>query len=202
MAASSVDDVNPLRKPGQVHLITIMDRDYLTMLSRRLATGHALEQHRDLPTGLCAERISGLDGFDLGRISSVLVAGHSLVRKTHQTVARAQLTQRRTTAEGLQSASLPVPESPDELRRLTRTYNALTQRLAQSWSQQRQFVSAVSHELQTPLTLVSGLRRVIRKAPDLEPTLAQRLRDAEEDPNMQLLNDSLDLPAVIQDTCR
>ena len=49
---------------------------------------------------------------------------------------------------------------PAELTQLTRTYNALTQRLAQSWSQQRQFVSAVSHELQTPLTLVSAsLRR-------------------------------------------
>jgi len=83
-----------------------------------------------------------------------------------------------------------------ELSRLTRTYNALTERLAQSWSQQRQFVSAVSHELQTPLTLVSGsLKRVIRKAPELEPQLVQRLHDAEEETigMQQLLNDLLDL---------
>ena len=54
----------------------------------------------------------------------------------------------------------------------------------------------MSHELQTPLTLVSGsLRRVLRKAPDLEPSLAQRLRDAEEETRsmQQLLNDLLDL---------
>jgi signal transduction histidine kinase len=89
-----------------------------------------------------------------------------------------------------------VPASPEELQRLTRTYNSLTERLAQSWSQQRQFVSAVSHELQTPLTLVSGsLRRVIRKAPELDAQLLQRLQDAEQETiGMQkLLNDLLDL---------
>ena len=45
---------------------------------------------------------------------------------------------------------------------------------------------------------------MIRKAPELEPTLAQRLQDAEEETrNMQqLLNDLLDLSAVIQDACR
>ena len=57
-------------------------------------------------------------------------------------------------------------------------------------------MSAVSHELQTPLTLVSGsLKRVIRKAPQLEPQLVQRLHDAEEETigMQQLLNDLLDL---------
>ena len=50
--------------------------------------------------------------------------------------------------------------------------------------------------MQTPLTLVSGsIRRVIRKAPNLEPPLAQRLRDAEDETHgmQQLLNDLLDL---------
>ena len=40
-------------------------------------------------------------------------------------------------------------QGPIEVVQLSRNYNALLDRLADSWTQQREFVSAVSHELRT-----------------------------------------------------
>ena len=131
-----------------------------------------------------------------GGSRGLLAAGERAGEADHPPPAGAQRPQCRADRRCAQPRRPAGAKGPAELTQLTRTYNALTQRLAQSWSQQRQFVSAVSHELQTPLTLVSGsLRRVFRKAPELEPSLAQRLRDAEEETRsmQQLLNDLLDL---------
>ncbi len=55
-------------------------------------------------------------------------------------------------------------------------------------------MSAVSHKLQAPLIVVTGsLKRVIRKAPELEAQLVQRLQDTEEETigMQQLLGEAL-----------
>ena len=189
---------NPLRQPGQSHLIALEERDYLTLLDRRLASGDLLWSSTEI-SGLGSAQSEFLAWMILiwgSSLSASLLLVSLLVKKITRPLQDLSARSAELTAEGLQTAALPVPRSPVELSRLTRTYNALTERLAQSWSQQRQFVSAVSHELQTPLTLVSGsLKRVIRKAPQLEPQLLQRLHDAEEETigMQQLLNDLLDL---------
>ncbi|WP_413324611.1 sensor histidine kinase [Synechococcus sp. MIT S9503] len=191
-------EANPLRKPGQPHLISLDGRDYLTMLSRRLESGDALWSSTEISRlgSAQSEFLAWMILIWGGSLGASLLLVSLLVRKITKPLQELSTRSSELTAEGLQSASLPVPASPEELQRLTRTYNSLTERLAQSWSQQRQFVSAVSHELQTPLTLVSGsLRRVIRKAPELDAQLLQRLQDAEQETiGMQkLLNDLLDL---------
>ena len=189
---------NPLRQPGQSHLIALEERDYLTLLDRRLASGDLLWSSTEI-SGLGSAQSEFLAWMILiwgSSLSASLLLVSLLVRKITKPLQELSARSAELTAEGLQTAALPVPRGPMELSRLTRTYNALTERLAQSWSQQRQFVSAVSHELQTPLTLVSGsLKRVIRKAPELDAQLVQRLHDAEEETigMQQLLNDLLDL---------
>ena len=189
---------NPIRKPGQSHLISLGERDYLTMLNRHLESGHALWSSTEI-SRLGSAQNEFLAWMILiwgGSLGASLLLVSLLVRKITRPLQELSKRSAELTAEGLQTSSLPVPTSPEELRRLTLTYNALTERLAQSWSQQRQFVSAVSHELQAPLTLVSGsLKRVIRKAPELDTQLVQRLHDAEEETigMQQLLNDLLDL---------
>jgi len=191
-------EANPLRQTGQSHLIALQGRDYLTLLDRRLASGDLLWSSTEI-SGLGSAQSEFLAWMILiwgSSLSASLLLVSLLVRKITKPLQELSARSAELTAEGLQTAALPVPRGPMELSRLTRTYNALTERLAQSWSQQRQFVSAVSHELQTPLTLVSGsLKRVIRKAPELEPQLVQRLHDAEEETigMQQLLNDLLDL---------
>ena len=189
---------NPLRQTGQSQLIVLEERDSLTLLDRRLASGDLLWSSTEI-SGLGSAQSEFLAWMILiwgGSLSASLLLVSLLVKKITRPLQELSARSAELTAEGLQTAALPVPRGPMELSRLTHTYNALTERLAQSWSQQRQFVSAVSHELQTPLTLVSGsLKRVIRKAPQLEPQLVQRLHDAEEETigMQQLLNDLLDL---------
>jgi heavy metal sensor kinase len=49
---------------------------------------------------------------------------------------------------------LPVPNSHDELGRLTRTINAMIGRLERAFIEVRRFTADASHELRTPLTLI------------------------------------------------
>ena len=189
---------NPLRKQGESHLIALQEREYLTLLDRRLQTGDLLWSSTEI-SGLGPAQSEFLAWMILiwgSALSGSLLLVSLLVKRITKPLQELSSRSAELTAEGLQTAALPVPRGPEELSQLTRTYNALTERLAQSWSQQRQFVSAVSHELQAPLTVVSGsLKRVIRKAPELEAQLVQRLHDAEEETigMQQLLNDLLDL---------
>ena len=189
---------NPLRKQGQSNLIVLQEREYLTLLDRRLQSGDLLWSSTEI-SGLGSAQSEFLAWMILiwgSSLSASLLLVSLLVKRITRPLQELSSRSAELTAEGLQTAALPVPRGPEELSQLTRTYNALTERLAQSWSQQRQFVSAVSHELQAPLTLVSGsLKRVIRKAPELNAQLIQRLHDAEEETigMQQLLNDLLDL---------
>ena len=191
-------DANPLRQQGQSHLIALQEREYLTLLDRRLRSGDLLWSSTEI-SGLGPAQSEFLAWMILiwgSSLSGSLLLVSLLVKRITRPLQELSSRSAELTAEGLQTAALPVPKGPEELSQLTRTYNALTERLAQSWSQQRQFVSAVSHELQAPLTLVSGsLKRVIRKAPELNAQLIQRLHDAEEETigMQQLLNDLLDL---------
>jgi len=191
-------DANGPRLPGKAHVIEVNGRDYLTLLDRKMGSGNWLWSSTEI-TGLDRSQAEFLDwmiviwGSCLGA-SLLLVT--VLVRRITKPLQELSVRSSELTADGLNTAALPVPKGPVELTRLTRTYNDLTKRLAWSWSQQRQFVSAVSHELQTPLTLVSGsLKRVMRKAPDLDPQLKQRLQDAQHETAdmQQLLSDLLDL---------
>lgn len=49
------------------------------------------------------------------------------------------------------AARLPVPAAQDEIGRLTASFNAMLDRLAYSFEQQKRFSSSVAHELKTPL---------------------------------------------------
>ena len=176
----------------------LQEREYLTLLDRRLPSGDLLWSSTEI-SGLGSAQGEFLAWMILiwgSSLSASLLLVSLLVKRITKPLQELSNRSAELTAEGLKTAALPVPKGPQELSQLTRTYNALTERLAQSWSQQRQFVSAVSHELQAPLTVVSGsLKRVIRKAPELEAQLVQRLHDAEEETigMQQLLNDLLDL---------
>lgn len=189
---------NRSRTPGKVLMIEMKGRDHLTLLDRELDSGDWLWSSKEI-TDLVRSQTEFLGwmiviwGSCLGGSLAMVTV---LVRRITKPLQDLSDRSADLTADGLKTASLPVPTGPLELTRLTRTYNALTERLAWSWSQQRQFVSAVSHELQSPLTLVSGsLKRVMRKAPDLDPALKQRLQDAQDETAemQQLLNDLLDL---------
>ena len=51
---------------------------------------------------------------------------------------------------------LPLPVADDELRRLTKTFNSMIDRLEDAFGRLRRFSSDVSHELRTPLAAIRG----------------------------------------------
>ncbi len=100
------------------------------------------------------------------------------------------------TSESLSSSHLKLDHAPMELQELALSYNNLLDRLAVAWTQQRQFVGLVSHELRNPLMIIGGyLRRLQRRGQNLEPEQMRALATTEAETHRitRMLNDLLDL---------
>jgi len=67
------------------------------------------------------------------------------------------------TAADLADQRLPLADQPPELQPIAQAFNALLERLSQSWEHQRTFVNAVAHELRTPITLVGVYANRLRR---------------------------------------
>jgi len=53
-------------------------------------------------------------------------------------------------------ARLPIPDSGDELEKLGRAFNALLDRVHESFGRQRRFTGEASHQLRTPIAILQG----------------------------------------------
>ena len=84
--------------------------------------------------------LAGLGGYFLARQSLAPVV--SMSRQAEKTGA-SNLNER-----------LPIKNESDELGRLAKVFNALLERLENSFGQQRRFMADASHELRTPLAIV------------------------------------------------
>lgn len=63
---------------------------------------------------------------------------------------------------------IPAAELPEELQGIAYAYIRLSKRLEQAWSRQSLFIKAISHELLTPITLITASsRRLLRKSSGL-----------------------------------
>ena len=76
-----------------------------------------------------------------------LLAVSWLVGRIVQPLEQLNSATTQVTATTLNSSRLLVNQGPIEVVQLSRNYNALLDRLADSWTLQPEFVSAVSHEL-------------------------------------------------------
>jgi signal transduction histidine kinase len=129
-------------------------------------------------------------------IAAMTVAIALYVRRSLRPVLEIGQLADRISVRELDTARIQLQNAPSEVRQLAQTCNTMLDRLAQSWEQQRQFVSNVSHELRTPLTLVSGyLQSTLRRATNLSEPQREALEIAasEAERTIQLLQDLLDL---------
>ena len=78
-----------------------------------------------------------------------------ITKRTILPVVRIAKTARSITIDNL-SDLLPLSGNDDEIDELSNTFNSLFLRLKQDFERERQFSSDVSHELNTPLTVISG----------------------------------------------
>jgi signal transduction histidine kinase len=109
-----------------------------------------------------AVRLAALVLLSVLLIASVLawvVAGRvlaplRLLADTARSIGESDLTQR-----------IPVG-GRDEIADLSRTFNAMLDRLEAAFAAQRQFVSDASHELRTPITIVRGHLELLGDDPD------------------------------------
>lgn len=190
--------LNPAHSTHQTDVVTLDGRDFLTHL------------HRSYPNGLrlwTSEEIT-LDTSIEGRYLTwlILIWGSSLmvmvltvtlvVRRIVSPLNELNAQLQLMTAESLKSGRVKLEAAPQEIGQLVDAYNNLLDRLSDSWSQQRQFVSGVSHELRNPLMIVSGyLKRVLRRGTNLTEAQREQLQTAEEEAQRinRLIGDLLDL---------
>lgn len=78
-----------------------------------------------------------------------------ITKNTIKPVTKITKTAQSLTVENL-SDLLPLSGTDDEIDELSKTFNELFLRLKRDFERERQFSSDVSHELNTPLTVISG----------------------------------------------
>lgn len=190
--------INPNRTVGLQRFVDVENRRLLTELVKRFPDGSHLWIHHEVSSNEQA-----LSNY---LVLMILIWGSCLVitllsvswvvRRIVQPLDQLNAATSQLTADTLANSRLLVNQGPIEVMQLSRTYNSLLERLAQSWSLQRQFVSTVSHELRTPLTIVQGyLHRTIKRGDNLSPNQVKGLQTAEEESirMRRLLDDLLDL---------
>jgi signal transduction histidine kinase len=90
---------------------------------------------------------------------------------------------------------IPEPVGDDEIGRLARTLNSMLDRIEQSSTKQRRFVSDASHELRTPLAAVRTSLEVGLAHPDQAPWPELAERAVSDTTRLQRLVDALLLQA-------
>jgi heavy metal sensor kinase len=118
------------------------------------------------------------------------VCGWWLGRRTLTPVARIADDARAISERSL-ATRLAVPDSQDELQRLSETLNAMLDRIERSFTRNRQFTADASHELRAPMTLIhTAAQFALRK---------ERSRDDLVDSLQKILAESTRMAALIDD---
>jgi heavy metal sensor kinase len=118
-------------------------------------------------------------GLPVGAL--VAVAGGSLlVKRALSPVDRISASAERISSQNL-NERLPVPQTGDELQRLSVALNHMIERLDEAFQYSRRFVADASHELRTPLTVLRGEIESIVQEPHLPAESRERLGSALEE---------------------
>lgn len=119
------------------------------------------------------------------------LGGYFLARRSLSPIASMNDQAEQIGATNLQDR-LAVKNTTDELGRLAASFNRLLDRLDQSFQLQRRFVADASHELRTPVAILSGEAEVALSKPDRSP---EEYRESLE----ILHKESLRLKKIVED---
>ena len=177
----------PAPEDGAIDLRTLARRGWpMRVASQRVVVGaaaftvHVVQPLRDTFNSLREYAVSLCLLVPLALLAAT-TAGYWLSRR-----ALAPVEQIRRQAEAIAPADLTtrlgVPETDDELARLTRTLNAMLSRIEEGFRKVAQFTADASHELRAPLALIItagevSLRRE-RSREELSATLRKVVEEA------------------------
>jgi signal transduction histidine kinase len=126
-------------------------------------------------------------------LALALGGGWWLMRKALAPVAALTQAAERITEHNL-ADRLPRTGNGDELDRLTEVFNAMTERLNQSFARIREFTLHASHELKTPLTVMHGeLETALQDQKLTAPQRAQLESELDEVQRLAKIVDGLTL---------
>ena len=94
-------------------------------------------------------------GLSVGLWALSLAVGGRLCRHALRPLARMAEAAHDVRGDDL-GRRLPLPNTSDELEELGRSFNAMLERLHESFERQRRFTGDASHQLRTPLTVMIG----------------------------------------------
>lgn len=114
-------------------------------------------------------------------ISGQVIAPIRQLRRVASQINNSDLTRR-----------VPV-HGTDEIAHLAETFNAMLDRLEDSYREQRQFVDDAGHELRTPITVVRGQLELLELSPPEERERSIELATQELDRMSRMVNDMLTL---------
>jgi heavy metal sensor kinase len=96
------------------------------------------------------------------------LGGYALSRRALQPVDRLTAATRSISVSNL-SERLPVPETHDELQRLSETYNAMLARLESAVNELKRFTGDASHELRSPVSFVRTTAELALRNRQIDP---------------------------------
>ncbi len=103
----------------------------------------------------------------------------------------------RLEADNLGENLLDPATQPQELRSIALAFNNFQQRLAAAWKRERAFVDGVTHELRTPITVITGYsQRLQRQALPVSAERSARMISSEARRMADLLNVMRDLARI------
>jgi heavy metal sensor kinase len=122
------------------------------------------------------------------------LGGYSLSRRALRPVDQITAATRSISVSNL-SARLPVPESRDELQRLSETCNEMLARLESAVNEIKRFTADASHELRNPVSFVRTTAELALRNQQADPASRRALEDivAECSKANRLLKDMLTL---------
>lgn len=135
----------------------------------------SMNMERDFAVRLMAELLLSIVLFSVPLVIVSFIAAYFIVKSTISPVKK--MTQTAEKMSYSADKEFEVCGSGDEFDHLAMTFNRLFRRLKADYERERQFTSDVSHELKTPLAVISGHANLIRRWGKNDPVQLEKSID-------------------------